>query len=433
MVIYGDSSYQKLKGATMSYLSRNVTGIALSIALTMCFAAGLSADARKNHLSSKHLSSKHQSRKHCSIGCSQCSSSSSSSNLCKKVCKSHSPVREGCIFVPERTETVIDPSTCLPISEIVPGANLYYREQGRCYHGKPTIIFVPPLAGTSDVWHCQQAELSKCYRTIAVDLRGTGRSDVTDPSTIQYTHQLFANDIHAMLQDPTLDVDKNIIFVGNAMGGSIGIVYATTYPGEVAKLVMINSGPGLYLVNNCAVSPTCDPSFACTAPNSCCDLNGCVPICWPFPIFTATSLSNEQTITSCTIESCLASPGGDPDICIPQSISNFYAWDVPLTIFNEACQPALANVQAQTVQALTQVSLDGVLSNILTNAWTQDLRPLLRHVDVPTLICIGSIDERVPNGAGLFSITTSGTLSLPNLKAKAMSLKRPLISSLTKY
>lgn len=347
-------------------------------------------------------SSKCESKSHrCSIGCGE---STDSSRCCEKVCSSNAYVQEGCIFVPDRTETIIDPSTCSPTPEYVPGANLYYRVQGEGHENSPTIVFIPPIEGTSDVWRCQQEEFSKCYRTIAIDLRGTGRSDVTSPYSIHYTHQLFANDIYAMLQDPALNVTQNIVLVGNAVGGSIGIVYATLHPSQVKKLVLVNSSPGLYVVNDCAVDPACDPSIACGGDASCCNPSNCQPICWPYPAYTMSQIYDNLNTVECQDEFCYETcvyPGCDD--CFRQTAYNYFSWNLPLTVFNEDCKCGpLANAQAQGAQAATQLVVNGVWQNIIFNTLTQDLRPLLPYVRAKTLVCIGTLDAQVPNGAGIF-------------------------------
>lgn len=377
----------------MNYLSKNVAGFVLSLALTTCFGVQIEASSRSSHSSSGH-SSKH----HCSIGCSD-----SSSKSCKDVCGSGARVHEGCVFVPERQEIVLDSETCEPMQVTVPGANLYYRDMGKSKHGRPTIVFVHSLGATSDSWRCQQEQLSKCFRTIAVDLRGNGRSDVTDPESIQYTHELFANDIFMMLQDPALNVSEKVIFVGNGIGGSIGIVFATAYSDMLCKLVIVNSGPGLYLVNDCAVSPYCDPQYACgESEGSCCDFTGCTSLCWPYPSFTEQSLQQQAYALECGFYNCYNAGEEGFDDCLTQSFSNYFAWEFPVTILNEPCQPQLASLQAQSVMAITQTVFNEVLSNIIYNAWTQDLRPLLELIEVPTLICIGTLDLEVPNGAGIY-------------------------------
>ncbi|MCE5294522.1 MAG: alpha/beta hydrolase [Chlamydiales bacterium] len=367
----------------MNFLRRTLTGFALSLALTTCFGGQLFA--------SSHSSSSSESD--CSIGCSDGSD-------CKKVCVSRASVREGCIFVPERTEMQLD-GECGLEPVLIPGANLYFREQGREHESGPTIVFVPPTGLTSDVWRCQQEELSKCYRTIAVDLRGTGRSDVTDPEAIAYTHQVFANDIYAMLNDPVLHVGSNVIMVGCELGGSIGIVYAASFPDEISKLVLVNSGPGLYFVNDCALDPACDQTIPCGDDGSCCAIN-CGTVCWPFPMITQNDTYESSNILQCCTFICSGENEEEFEACYEQCVVDYNAWVFPRRYLNEPCQPKLANLQALCVQSFSAATISGVIENIIYNAWSQDLRPLLDQIDVPTLICIGTIDEALPNGAGIY-------------------------------
>ena len=54
------------------------------------------------------------------------------------------------------------------------GARIYWDEQGQ---GEP-ILLIMGLGWTSDLWHRSRPTLSSRYRTIALDNRGVGRSNV---------------------------------------------------------------------------------------------------------------------------------------------------------------------------------------------------------------------------------------------------------------
>jgi proline iminopeptidase len=86
-------------------------------------------------------------------------------------------------------------------------------------------------------------ELSKKYRCIMWEQRGTGRSNLSryDPSTISLSAYL--EDIEALRKH--LHTDKFIV-VGNSWGMILGLAYAGTHPNAVRAVVTIGSGPITY-------------------------------------------------------------------------------------------------------------------------------------------------------------------------------------------
>jgi proline iminopeptidase len=83
-------------------------------------------------------------------------------------------------------------------------------------------------------------ELSKRYRCIMLQQRGTGRSKLSkcDPSTINLN--AYIEDIEALRKH--LQIDK-LILVGNSWGMMLALAYGGTYPDHVRAIVTIGSGP----------------------------------------------------------------------------------------------------------------------------------------------------------------------------------------------
>ena len=76
-------------------------------------------------------------------------------------------------------------------------------------------------------------------RTIAVDVRGRGRSDrATDPMT--YTPEVYARDIQALMDQ--LGVDR-AVFLGTSMGGLITMALAGQASKRVAAAILNDIGP----------------------------------------------------------------------------------------------------------------------------------------------------------------------------------------------
>ena len=122
----------------------------------------------------------------------------------------------------------------------MPAANLgevtiYYEQHGR---GDPVLLVLPSW-WPCDTWKVVVVpELSRRYRTIIFDCRGTGRSNRPDGG---YTVSQFALDSTALLEH--LGVSKSHL-VGFALGGAIAQAMAIERPDLVATLTMAATGPG---------------------------------------------------------------------------------------------------------------------------------------------------------------------------------------------
>lgn len=112
----------------------------------------------------------------------------------------------------------------------------------------------------------KERALGKKFMTIALDFRGSGRSTQTSPAIVKYTTQLFADDLHAVLQK--LGINK-FIYVGHSIGANTGLVYVNKYPQQVTKLVLV-SGDSYLVTSNCSILPDCSTSN-CSA-------------CWAYPL-----------------------------------------------------------------------------------------------------------------------------------------------------
>jgi pimeloyl-ACP methyl ester carboxylesterase len=113
------------------------------------------------------------------------------------------------------------------------GTKLAYYIYGE---GKRTILLLAWIS-TAELWIPQVTYFSQNYKVITVDMRGTGESD-KPPG--EYTVDLFAEDLEAIINDLS---DDEIIFVGLYIGGMVGIKYVTQNPGRISKLVLVNMGP----------------------------------------------------------------------------------------------------------------------------------------------------------------------------------------------
>jgi len=108
------------------------------------------------------------------------------------------------------------------------GAKIYWDEQGQ---GAP-VLLIMGLGLTSDMWHRTRPVLARSYRTLAIDNRGVGRSDVPAGP---YSIALMASDAAAVLD--AAGIETAHVF-GVSMGGMIAQEFALQYPGRVRSLIL---------------------------------------------------------------------------------------------------------------------------------------------------------------------------------------------------
>jgi len=110
-------------------------------------------------------------------------------------------------------------------------AGLYYEEHGPA--GAPPVILSAGLGGSGAYWAPNLPQLSRHYRLIVYDHRGTGRSDRALPDTV--TVDDLAADMIALMDG--LGIARARV-VGHALGGLAGMVAA--YSDRIDKLVLVN-------------------------------------------------------------------------------------------------------------------------------------------------------------------------------------------------
>ena len=113
-----------------------------------------------------------------------------------------------------------------------PAGRLHYVDEGDgqpvvMLHGNPTWSFL---------YRNLIKQLSPHYRCIAPDHLGFGLSD--KPADWSYLPSDHADNLAALIEHLGL---KNITLVVQDWGGPIGLHYAVTHPGNVARLVVMNS------------------------------------------------------------------------------------------------------------------------------------------------------------------------------------------------
>jgi len=108
------------------------------------------------------------------------------------------------------------------------GAQIYWDEQGA---GEP-LLLIMGLGYPSDMWYRTRPLLAARYRTIALDNRGVGRSDIPAGP---YPIALMASDAAGVLD--ASGVESAHVY-GISMGGMIAQEFALQYPKRVRSLIL---------------------------------------------------------------------------------------------------------------------------------------------------------------------------------------------------
>lgn len=114
------------------------------------------------------------------------------------------------------------------------GVNIAYRDYGQ---GEP-LILIMGLGASSLKWEPHIEAYKKHFRCIAVDNRGSGRSD--KPVMSAYTIKSMALDVIRVMDAEGIE---SAHLNGISMGGAIALFIAIHYPERVRSLVLTNTFP----------------------------------------------------------------------------------------------------------------------------------------------------------------------------------------------
>jgi pimeloyl-ACP methyl ester carboxylesterase len=116
-------------------------------------------------------------------------------------------------------------------TQTVDGVGLQYLTAG----SGPTILLVHGFGETSRMWRPLIPVLASHFRVIAPDLPGIGESEIPKdgPDILQATSRL-----HGLLR--SLGIDKAIV-VGHDIGLMVAYAYASQFPSETEKLVLMEA------------------------------------------------------------------------------------------------------------------------------------------------------------------------------------------------
>jgi pimeloyl-ACP methyl ester carboxylesterase len=102
--------------------------------------------------------------------------------------------------------------------------------------GSPAVILDSGLGDSYVSWHKVQPEIAKLTTTCSYDRAGLGYSDASNQPR---TSKEIATELHTLLR--SAGVTPPYVLVGHSMGGFDVRLYASTYPEQVAGMVLVDS------------------------------------------------------------------------------------------------------------------------------------------------------------------------------------------------
>ena len=195
--------------------------------------------------------------------------------------------------------------------------------------GQPTLVFLVAWVWTAEFWQPQVNYFSQNFKMVTIDMRGTGDSD--KPAG-DYTLDLYADDLDSIIEELH---EKNIVLIAESYGASIAIKYITRYPGKVPKLVLVGVSPKFMATDD-------------------------FPIGMPANMLVEAQRAPEGFDWAVFLETVFPEPG-----------TNYLReWGLKMAL-----------------KTPPEISL-----NSIANLFVADLRPLLKKIDMPTLILHGEKD-----------------------------------------
>jgi len=101
-----------------------------------------------------------------------------------------------------------------------------------------TLLLHHGIGAVGDIWADWISALADRYRIVRFDMRGYGRSDVPT-ADFHWSIDLFAEDVLAVAEASGAE---NFHFVGESIGGTIGLYTALRHPARFISLTMSNAG-----------------------------------------------------------------------------------------------------------------------------------------------------------------------------------------------
>jgi pimeloyl-ACP methyl ester carboxylesterase len=107
--------------------------------------------------------------------------------------------------------------------------------------GEPAVLLVSGHAVDQTTWEEVRGRVGSATRVCSYDRLGIGPSD---PLPERQTFATFASDLDGVLD--VLELHGPVVVVGHSMGGPIAMTWATSHPGRVAGVVLVDAASPQY-------------------------------------------------------------------------------------------------------------------------------------------------------------------------------------------
>ena len=121
----------------------------------------------------------------------------------------------------------------------MPQSMLHFKSYGTPRAGRPALVFLHGLFGSSTNWGGVARRLASDHQVFAVDLRNHGQS-FHDPET---GYPALAADVRAFID---AEVPGGFAIVGHSMGGKVAMQLALTDPTGLAGIAVVDMAPVSY-------------------------------------------------------------------------------------------------------------------------------------------------------------------------------------------
>ncbi len=117
----------------------------------------------------------------------------------------------------------------------MPARGIYYRTN-EFQKGRPTLVFVHGLSGSSSAWLEYEKEFEKKYNLVFFDLRGHGKS-LRFPKYKDYEIANFAKDLYELISH--LKIEK-FVLISHSFGAFVALEFLTKYQDKVYAAVFLS-------------------------------------------------------------------------------------------------------------------------------------------------------------------------------------------------
>ncbi len=104
---------------------------------------------------------------------------------------------------------------------------------------KPVLVFIHGWGGSGRYWKSTATALSDRFDCLLYDLRGFGRSRLSNEHQVSYEMEAYAEDLALLLEKLNL---KEVYLNAHSMGASLATLFLIRYPEKVKQAILTCSG-----------------------------------------------------------------------------------------------------------------------------------------------------------------------------------------------